>query len=134
MESFSLDKAKELLNGGIGKAQDLLKDTPKVDALLEEVEEKLKSVPTVGTTLADVPLMISMVKSYITQEYTEVSPKVVASLVASFLYLVKRKDIIPDNLPLVGQLDDIAVAAVALKVCGPELKAYADWRDKKDNA
>ena len=73
--------------------------------------------------------MIAMVKSYINGSYKEVSPKVIASLVAAFLYLVKRKDLIPDNIPLVGHVDDLAVLGVALKICEPELKAFAAWRD-----
>ena len=128
---FDLDKAKNVLEGGIAQAQELLKDTTKIDALLAELEGKLADVPTVGTALARVPLMIRMVKSYITKEYTNVSPKVIAALVSSFLYLVKKKDLIPDNIPIIGHLDDIGVITVALKLCEKELNEYADWKDGK---
>ena len=128
-DMISLDKAKELLESGIGEAQELIKNPSKVDDLLVQLEQKLSGVPVAGTTLAEVPLMISMVKSYITKEYAEVSPKVIATIVAAFLYLVKKKDLIPDNIPVVGKLDDIAVVALALKFVEPELKAFAQWRD-----
>ena len=127
--AFSLDDAKKLVEGGIGEAQELLKNPSKIDGLLEQLEDKLRGIPVGGDLLASVPLMIAMVKSYINGSYKEVSPKVIASLVAAFLYLVKRKDMIPDNIPLVGHVDDLAVLGVALKICEPELKAFAAWRD-----
>jgi len=127
--AFSLDDAKKLVEGGLGEAQELLKNPSKIDGLLEQLEDKLRGIPVGGDLLASVPLMIAMVKSYINGSYKEVSPKVIASLVAAFLYLVKRKDLIPDNIPLVGHVDDLAVLGVALKICEPELKAFAAWRD-----
>lgn len=130
-ELFSMDKAKELLNGGMSKAQELLKDTSKVDDLLVQLEAKLKEVPNVGGVLANVPLMASMVKGYITKEYTEVSPKVIVTLISAFIYVVKGKDLIPDNIPVLGQLDDIAMIGLALTFVEPELKAYEAWRDNK---
>jgi uncharacterized membrane protein YkvA (DUF1232 family) len=73
--------------------------------------------------------MISMVKSYITKEYTQVSPKVIATLVAGFIYVVKKKDLISDNIPVIGMTDDLGVLALALKFCEPELMAYKEFRD-----
>ena len=128
---ISLDKAKEVINSGVSQAQEMMKDTGKIDSLLEDFETKLREVPTIGSTLGDLPLMISMIKGYITKEYDVVSPKVIASLVSAILYTAARKDLIPDNIPVLGQLDDIAVLAVALKVNEPELKAYAEWREAK---
>ena len=126
---ISIEKAKELLESGVSEAQDLLRNPSGVDDLLIQLEEKLKEVPIAGTDLSQVPLMISMVKSYITREYSEVSPKVIVSLVAAFLYLVKRKGLISDSIPVLGQLDDLAVVTLALKLSEPELNAYKQWRD-----
>ena len=72
-----------------------------------------------------------MVKSYITREYMDVSPKVIISLVSAFIYFVKKKDIIPDDIPIVGYVDDLAVATVAMAINEPELKAYAAWREQQ---
>jgi uncharacterized membrane protein YkvA (DUF1232 family) len=83
----------------------------------------------VGTVLSDAPLMIAMVKAWISQEYTVVSPKVIACLVGAFFYLINKKDLIKDSIPFVGYVDDLAVLGLALHLCEPELKAYAAWRD-----
>lgn len=128
---ISLDKAKALLESGIAEAQELIKEPSKVDDVLIQLEDKLRDVPAIGDTLSDLPLMISMVKGYITKEYSEVSPKVIATMVAAFLYLVRKKDIIPDNIPVVGIADDLAVLGLALKLSGPELDAFKAFRDGK---
>ena len=40
----------------------------------------------------------------------------------------KVKDIIPDDIPIVGVVDDMAVLMFALKVVEPEINTYRDWR------
>ena len=126
---FNLDQAQELLNKGISEAQEVIKNPSKVDELLVQLEEKLKSVPAIGQTLSDLPLMIAMVKAWIKKEYTVVSPKVIACLVGAILYLLKKKDLIPDSIPVIGIADDLAVMGLALKLSEPELKAFSEWRD-----
>ena len=125
-----LDKGtiKKVLDEGIKEAEKIIGDPDAIDNLLISLEEKMKGIPTVGTTLAQVPLMASMVKSYITKEYPEVSVKVIVTLAGAFIYLVKDRDFIPDDIKLIGHVDDLAVVALALKLCEPELNAYAQWR------
>ena len=130
---FNLDQAKGLLDQGIAEAQNLISNPSKVDDLLVQLEEKLKTVPAIGETLSDVPLMIAMVKAWIKKEYTVVSPKVIACLVGAVLYLVKKKDLIPDSIPLIGIADDLAVMGLALKLSEAELKAFAQWRTEQGN-
>ena len=129
-EEFNVDKAKEIIEGSIAQSQELLTDPTKINELLGQLQEQVKNLPdTFKGAAANVPLMAQMVKSYVTKEYTEVSPKVVASLVAAFLYLVKGKDLIPDNVPVLGLADDLAVATFAMKLCEPELQSYKAWRE-----
>ena len=126
---FSLEKAKEMLSSGMGQAKDVMKDRSKVEELLQQLEVKVKDIPFAGSVLADIPLMAAMIKSYITREYSVVSPKVIALLISAVIYLVAGKDLIPDKVPVAGYLDDIAVFTLALKLAEPELKAFAEWRD-----
>ena len=125
---FNMNQTQELLDRGIAEAQEVIQNPSKVDDLLVQLEEKLKSVPAIGETLSDVPLMVAMVKAWIKKEYTVVSPKVIACLVGAILYLLKKKDLIPDSIPVVGIADDLAVMGLALKLSGPELRAFSEWR------
>jgi uncharacterized membrane protein YkvA (DUF1232 family) len=129
---MDLEKAKEAIAGLTGQAEELIKDPGKIEALLKQFEEKVKEVPVAGEALSKVPLMISMIRSYITQEYTVVSPKVIVTLLAAIIYLLKGKDLIPDNIPVAGYADDLAVFVAAFMINEPELAAYAQWRGEKE--
>ena len=131
-EEIRNEQAQELLDVATAEAEKVIGEPSKVDEILIQVENKLREVPAIGETLADLPLMISMVKAWIKKEYTEVSPKVIACLVGAVIYLLKKKDLISDSIPIVGIVDDIAVLGLALKLSEPELKAYAEWRDGKE--
>ncbi|HAM15910.1 MAG TPA: hypothetical protein DCP91_08650 [Eggerthellaceae bacterium] len=131
-QQFSVDWAKGVIGDNVQKAQAIIADPDQVDALLGQLHEKLRGLPnTIGTAFANVPVMAQMVKCYVTREYTEVSPKVIVSLVAAFLYFVKQKDLIPDNIPVVGLADDLAVATVAMAINEPELRAFEEWRERR---
>jgi uncharacterized membrane protein YkvA (DUF1232 family) len=129
--NYNEEKAQQVLDIGTKEAEEMIRDSNKMDELLAELEEKLKAVPKIGKTLADLPLMVAMVKGWITQEYTQVSPKVIACLVGAIIYLVKQKDLISDKIPIIGYVDDIAVLGLALKLSEPELKAFSEWRAAK---
>ena len=126
--AISAEKAKEALNGFKEQAEELLKNKPKLEELLQQAEEKVKNVPGVGDALAKFPLMISMIRAYITKEYTEVSTKVIVTMVCALIYLISGNDLIPDSKPVVGMLDDIAVVVAAFTLVSPELTAYEQWR------
>ena len=132
-EQFSAEWARGIIEGGVEKAQSLINDPDQVNDLLGQLQEKLADVPeTVKTAFMNIPLMAQMVKSYVTREYTEVSPKVVISLVSAFLYLVKKDDLISDAIPVIGFADDLAVVAVVMAINEPELAAYAAWREQQE--
>ena len=128
---MDFEKAKEAISGLTAQAEELLKNPPKLEELLQQLEEKIKEVPVAGDALSRVPLMVSMIRSYITREYTVVSPKVIVPLVAAIIYLLKGKDLIPDSIPVVGYVDDLAVFAAAFLIDEQELSAYSQWREEQ---
>ena len=128
---FSMEQAQEVLDRELKEAEEVVANPSRVDEILMQLEEKLKAVPVIGSTLSDLPLMIAMVKAWITKEYTVVSPKVIACLVGAILYLIRRKDLISDSIPLVGHVDDLAVMGLALKLSKKELQDFAQWREAR---
>ena len=119
---------REILDRMTGEAKDFVNNPSKLDALLVELEQKLKAVPAIGDTVSELPVLVAMVKSWIKKEY-QVSPKVLAIIVGAFLYLVKKKDLIPDNIPVIGIADDVAVLGIALKLVSADVQAYRAWRN-----
>ena len=131
-QQFSAEWAKGIIDDGVQRAQGIMDNPEQLDELLKDLQEKLAGLPdTISNAFNNVPLMASMVKSYVTREYTDGSPKVVISLISTFVYLVAKNDLIPDNVPVVGFADDVAVATIAMAINEPELKAYAAWREQQ---
>ena len=127
--NINMDQVKSLLENSAAQAESILNDPSQVDDILIRLEAKLKEVPVIGETLSDLPLMIAMVKGYITKQYTQVSPKVVALMLGSFIYLLKKDDLISDKIPVLGIADDLAVLGLALKLSEKELDEFSAWRN-----
>ncbi|MBQ7520354.1 MAG: DUF1232 domain-containing protein [Clostridia bacterium] len=119
---------RSILDKATAEAKDFVNNPSRMDALLIQLEEKLRQVPAIGETVSGLPVMIAMVKSWIRKEY-EVSPKVLAIMAGAFLYLIKKKDLIPDSIPVIGIADDVAVLGLALKLVEKDVQAYREWRD-----
>ena len=117
-----------MLERAADEAQDFVNNPSRMDQLLADLEAKLKNVPAIGETVSELPVMVSMVKSWIRKEYA-VQPKVLATMAGAFLYLVKKKNLIPDSIPVVGMADDLAVLGLALKLVAPEVSAYKAWKE-----
>ena len=127
-EKFNMDWARGVIDSGMEQAKGFVENPEQMNGLLQQLQDMLVNLPeSTMAAFKNVPLMASMVKDYITRAYTEVSPKVVISLVSAFLYIVKKKDLISDSIPIVGLLDDISVVTLVMSICEPELKAYAAW-------
>ena len=131
---FDTNKIQELLNESSSKVEAIMKDTAALENILQSAEQKLKDIPGVGQYAANLPVMLSMIRSYIAKEYTEVSPKVVVSMVGALVYMLKGKDLIPDKIPVLGAVDDLAVLGLALQANTAELDAYKKWREDKENS
>lgn len=134
---INMDEVMGVLENNASEAEDILKDPAKVDGILVQLEEKLKEVPGIGEPISNLLLMIDMVKGYVTKQYDKVSPKVVALMLGSFIYFVKKDDLVPDSIPLLGAADDLLVLGLALKLSENELKDYKKWRkaqSKKQSA
>jgi uncharacterized membrane protein YkvA (DUF1232 family) len=126
----SEEEAQKLLNKGKKKAEETINDVDKFERLLQRIEKKLKLVPIAGTTLAIVPTMVSLVKSYVQKEYTDIPIGSVIAMVSALIYFASPIDLIPDNVPVIGYVDDMAVITVCLKMVQSDIDEYLEWREK----
>ena len=127
-ESFDENQAQNELKKGYKKAEILLHDENKLEIFLQKIENKLTIVPIVGNALSYIPVMISMIRSYVRKEYTEIPIGSILSMISALIYFVSPVDIIPDFLPVVGYLDDAAVVAACIKLVKSDIDDYKQWR------
>lgn len=128
-ERLTEQKAEDTLQRGFQEAEKTLDDKEKLSSMLKKLKEKMKSLPMVGGVLANVPTMFKLLNSYLKNEYTEIPRKQLIIIVSALSYLVSPIDLIPDFIPVVGLLDDMAVVSVCIKVTKDELEKYLAWRE-----
>ena len=132
MKEFSEEEANIELEKGYKKAEDILKDTNKTEKLLQRLENKLNLIPVAGNTLSMIPTMISLVRSYIKKEYTDIPIGTIVAVISALIYWLSPVDAIPDVIPGLGYVDDAAVIAACLKLVKSDINEYEKWR-KENN-
>ena len=120
-------KVKEALDESSKKAEEMLKDKKGLDDFIKNLEDNLDRYPKLGAVIEDVKTMIAMIKSYINKEYTQIPIASILATLGALIYLVNPFDLIPDVIPIIGQVDDIAVIALALKACQVDIENYRKW-------
>ena len=130
---ITTEEATEALEDGYSQAEELLSNTSKVDGLLIDVEEKLKTIPKVGGKLSQIPAFLSLLKCYITKQYDKVPTGTIIAITSALLYFLIPSDLMPDFIPLIGYIDDASVISVCTTLVGHDLKKFTKWRDSKKN-
>jgi uncharacterized membrane protein YkvA (DUF1232 family) len=80
----------------------------------------------------DIRTLFNLASDYWNGTYRDVSWTTIATIVFSLLYIINPFDVIPDVIPVVGQLDDLAVLCICLAAVGSEVDRYREWKAEKN--
>ena len=127
-KQVSSEKAEEILQKGYREAEQTLGDEAKMSSLLEKLKSRMKSLPMVGNVLSNVPTMFKLLNHYLKGEYKDIPQKELIIIISAASYLIAPIDLIPDFIPVVGLVDDMAVVSVCIKSTRKELDKYLCWR------
>lgn len=105
------------------------KDVEKVVDKSEDIQRKFYSRGPLKRFVDDAKLLIAMVKDYWSRKYRRVPFGVIGVIVFSLIYVLNPFDLIPDILPLVGQVDDAAVISACLLLVEGDLLKYKKWKE-----
>lgn len=129
---FQEKTAEKELEKGLDAAEKILADKDKMAAFFQRLEKKLEVVPLVGDKLAAVPIMASLLRSYIKKDYTDIPLGTILAITSALIYFVSPIGIIPDTIPFIGYLDDAAVIAACWKLVESDVLEYTKWREEKE--
>lgn len=125
---LSEEKAENTLEKGFASAEETINDKEKLASMLEKLKQKMKTLPMVGSVLANVPTMFRLLNSYLKGEYTDIPRKDLIIVVSALSYLISPIDLVPDFIPVIGLMDDMAIISVCIKATKTELEKYLEWR------
>ena len=104
------------------------KDIQTVISRSEDIQRKFSARGPLARFVEDGKLLMSIVKDYWAGAYRQVPYGVIASSVFTLIYVLNPFDMVPDVLPLIGQLDDVAVLGACLLMVEHDLHTYKDWK------
>jgi len=128
-KSFTDEQLKNQINNNVKKAEELISDEDQMERFLERLEHKLKKVPLVGKKLSNIPILVSLVRSYVKKECKDIPIGSVMAIVAVLIYFVSPIDLIPDSIPIVGYLDDAAVLGFVWNMVEDDVEEYKKWQE-----
>ena len=85
----------------------------------------------ISRLLSDLPLLVRLLKAWKDGSYRGLSVRTLASLAAALLYVLSPVDLVPDFIPGIGLIDDVAVLALLLHSLAQDLAAFRVWEQNR---
>jgi uncharacterized membrane protein YkvA (DUF1232 family) len=115
------------------KAERIITSDSKVSELLDEVFLKIGESSEVFYKVQDSVIALSrMLNAWMKGDYRNISTKSIIAVVAALIYFVNPLDLIPDFIPVIGQLDDIFVLGYLIKTLNKEIERFMAWEKEHE--
>ena len=96
----------------------------------EAIRDKIdKAYPVLKSALNNVRVLYALFKDTINGKY-KLPPASVAMIGGGLLYFILPADLIPDFIPVIGYLDDLAVLTTIMNSLNKEISDYRIWKEK----
>ena len=79
--------------------------------------------------LENTKLFIAIIKDYLTAKYRKIPYWIICTIVFTVLYVFNPLDVLPDFIPVAGQLDDVAVVMICARLSEREIRRYNKWKE-----
>jgi uncharacterized membrane protein YkvA (DUF1232 family) len=118
--------SEEFVQQGAQKVTE--KDVDKVVTKSEEIKNKFVTTGLLTRFIEDAKLLLAVIKDYRAGTYRQIPYGAIASIVFSLIYVLNPFDLMPDVLPIIGQVDDVAVMGACLMMVEQDLHKYRTWK------
>ena len=96
----------------------------------QAIRDKLdKAYPALKTALKNVRVLYALFKDTVNGKF-KLPPASVAMIGGGLLYFILPADLIPDFIPVIGYLDDLAVLTTIMNSLKKEISDYLIWKEK----
>ena len=115
----------------INTAEGYIRQPTRMKKLLSDAYDKATEKNDVGTLAHEawetLQTMFRLIKASLSGEYTGVPGTTVAAAVAVLIYFLSPIDLIPDFIPVLGLLDDVALVAWFSTTLKGEMDKFHEW-------
>jgi uncharacterized membrane protein YkvA (DUF1232 family) len=115
------------------EAESYVKNPECLRKLVGDAREKINHIPRgpFAETWPYLMAMIRLIRAYHQLEYRDISAQNLLVIVAAMIYFVSPFDVIPDSVPILGNIDDAFVVRLAMKSVSADLDAFMAWETSK---
>lgn len=115
------------------EAESSVKDPERLRKLGGDAREKINHIPRgpFAETWPYLMAMIRLIRAYHQLEYRDISAQNLLVVVAAIIYFVSPFDVIPDSVPILGNIDDAMVVRLAMKSVSADLDAFMAWETSR---
>ena len=115
------------------QAERVITSGTALSKLLDEVFLKIGESSETFYKIQDTVIALArMTKAWLQGDYKNISTKSMIAVVAALIYFVNPFDLIPDFIPVIGQLDDIFVLGYLIKMLNKEIERFMAWEREYD--
>ncbi|MGI4869765.1 MAG: YkvA family protein [Janthinobacterium lividum] len=119
----------------LAAAESYIKQPSRLKTLLLDAFNKAREQKEIGALAHEawetLQSLFRLIKLSVSGEYTGVPSTTVAAAIAVLIYFISPIDLIPDFIPVVGLLDDMALLAWFSTSIKHELDKFHDWESAK---
>lgn len=130
--TFNDEELSVALNKFSGQAEDILNDESKFRTFVNRVNKWLSKghkIPVLKGIIKDLQSMLELIVDFKEGVYRKIPLRIMIIMTAAILYVISPIDLIPDPLPIIGYVDDLAIISLAMKLgVKSELHKYNKWK------
>lgn len=134
--SFELtDRDLRFFREALKQSRDAVRDAGEpeiIDAIRDVLEEIRQSEPLPDFVGERIPKLESLI-SMLTDDDWQLPETDRERLLATFVYFADPEDILPDDIPVIGYLDDVIIIELVLRELKHVREAYEDFCNFRDD-
>ena len=115
----------------VGKAEEYVKKPTRMKQLLTDAYQKASEKNDVGSIAHEawetLQTLFRLIRTSVSGEYDGVPTSTVVAAVAVTIYFLSPIDLIPDFIPVLGLLDDVALVAWFSTTIKEEMDKFLEW-------
>lgn len=125
----SKSQAKKIIEEGAKHVTE--NDIKTVHEKAEEIRKHFCEGSQLSKYIEEAKLLLGVVNDYWNGTYRQIPYFSLAAIVVTLLYVLNPFDLVPDVIPVIGQVDDMMVVGICLLLVTHDLHQYKVWKESQ---